>query len=211
MWSGYYSAIKTDERSYVGAVRGAAPDANEPLFGLRSLYTPIPAPPLGELEDALPREFVAARFYFSPAFPDTAENRDFATWLLTALSERIPVVLLNNGLELDDHVDVDLGSPRIITIEDRMTPANNLHVQTTVIAHARAFAGTYGGLAYLPPHLGVPSLAFLGGGPAPFPRHLELAQQVFRGPPWGSLAVLTTRDLALLELLVGVHSAATTP
>ena len=138
-------------------------------------------------------------------------TRGFATELLTALSERIPVVLLNNGLELDDHIDIDLDSPRIITLAERMTPATNLHVQTAVLAHARAFVGTYGGLAYLPPHLGTPSLTFIGGGPPPFPRHLELAQQIFHGPPWGSLAMLTTRDLDVLELVAGARLAAAAP
>ena len=211
MWSGYYNGLKADERCYVRAVHGAAPDVSEPLFGLRSLYTPIAPPPLGELQEVLPPEFVAARFYFSPPFPDIPENRGFATELLTALSERIPVVLLNNGLELDDHIDIDLDSPRIITLAERMTPATNLHVQTAVLAHARAFVGTYGGLAYLPPHLGTPSLTFIGGGPPPFPRHLELAQQIFHGPPWGSLAMLTTRDLDVLELVAGARLAAAAP
>ena len=45
MWSGYYNGLKADERCYVRAVHGAAPDVSEPLFGLRSLYTPIAPPP----------------------------------------------------------------------------------------------------------------------------------------------------------------------
>ncbi len=211
MYNAYYSAVKTDERSFVSAIRPAGPYANEPLFGLRSVYTPIAPPPLVELEELLPPEFVAARFYFSPAFPEIPENRALANEFLAALAERTPVVLLNNGLELDDHIDVDLDSPRIVTVADRMTPANNLHVQTTILTRARGFVGTYGGLSYLAPHLGIPSLAFFGGGPAPFSRHLELAQQIFRGPPWGSIAALTTRDRELLDVFVETRSTATTP
>jgi hypothetical protein len=208
MWRGYYQAIKADELSYARAVRARAEGKTKPLFGLRSLYTPIARPPLGELADALPPEFVAARFYFNHPFPDTDDNRSFAAALLTALSERVPVVLLNNRLALDEHVDLDLDSPRIITLDDRMMPATNLHVQTVVLSRARAFVGTYGGLAYLGPYLGIPSLSFVQTGLEPKPWHLELAKRIFRGAPWGSLAVLSTRDLGVLELFAGSLSSA---
>jgi hypothetical protein len=81
-------------------------------------------------------------------------------------------------------------------------------VQTVVLSRARAFVGTYGGLAYLGPHLGIPSLSFVQTGLEPKPYHLELAKRIFRGAPWGSLAVLSTRDLGVLELFVGSLSSA---
>jgi hypothetical protein len=201
MWNGYYRAVKTDERAYARAVHGLAEGVTEPLLGLRSVYEPIARPPLGTLEGALPDEYVAARFYFGRSFPDRAENRALADSVLRGLSERVPVVLLNNALTLDDHTDLDLDSPRFITLADHMTPATNLHVQTVAVSRARAFVGTYGGLCYLAPHLGVPSLAFDGAAPRPW--HLDLARQVFCGPPWGSLAVLTPRDREVLEILTG--------
>ena len=41
-----------------------------------------------------------------------------------------------------------------------MSPRTNLDVQSKVIARARAFVGTHGGLSYLPPLYGVKSLSF---------------------------------------------------
>ncbi len=41
-----------------------------------------------------------------------------------------------------------------------MTPQRNLEVQTVIISEARAFVGSYGGLAYLGPFYGVPSVGF---------------------------------------------------
>jgi hypothetical protein len=38
-----------------------------------------------------------------------------------------------------------------------MTPATNLGVQTALVAHARRFVGTCGGLAWLAPFLSVPT------------------------------------------------------
>ncbi|HVG56326.1 MAG TPA: hypothetical protein VM846_17940, partial [Vicinamibacterales bacterium] len=40
-------------------------------------YAPLPAPPPHPLAASLPQEYVAAKFYFSQSFPDTAANRAF--------------------------------------------------------------------------------------------------------------------------------------
>ena len=70
-------------------------------------------------------------------------------------------MLLNTPFRVDDHADYAAhGSPRVHTVDDLMTPARNLDVQTAVIAGAKAFVGTYGGYSYLAPLCGVPSLAF---------------------------------------------------
>jgi glycosyltransferase involved in cell wall biosynthesis len=61
----------------------------------------------GTLE-GLPKDYVAVRFYFRPSFPDTPENRRFAADVIRSISRDIPVVLLNTGLSLDDHEDVDV-------------------------------------------------------------------------------------------------------
>ena len=41
-----------------------------------------------------------------------------------------------------------------------MTPRNNLDVQSRIIARSHCFVGTYGGLSYLAPFYGKPSIAF---------------------------------------------------
>ena len=56
-----------------------------------------------ETLSGLPKEYVAVRFYFRPSFPDTPDNRRFASGVVRSISRDIPVVLLNTGLNIDDH------------------------------------------------------------------------------------------------------------
>ena len=150
-----------------------------------SVYEPLPQPELGPLEGRLPDDYIAVRFYESRAFPGTPENRALVISMLRAITEKTNVVLLNPGIQADDHSDFELPHPeRVFRIDHLMTPSNNLNVQAAAISRARMFVGTYGGLSYLPPFLGVPSLCFYSG-PNSFKRyHLELANDVFAGPQW---------------------------
>ena len=59
------------------------------------------------------------------------------------------MVLLNPGLSVDDHADLDISGMGVHRTDRLMMPDQNLDVQTEVISRARAFVGTYGGLAYL--------------------------------------------------------------
>src|SRR5204863_4433532 len=77
-------------------------------------------------------------------------------WLVDGLAERTNVVLLDTGLALDEHTDYPLGSSgRVVSAKSWMKPANNLAVQTQIIAGAQAFVGTCGSVAWLAPMLGV--------------------------------------------------------
>jgi hypothetical protein len=72
------------------------------------------------------------------------------------LAERTHVVLLDTGLVLDEHADYAFApSGRVISAKPWMTPADNLGVQTQIIAGAQAFLGTCGSVAWLAPMLGV--------------------------------------------------------
>jgi hypothetical protein len=159
-------------------------------------------PERGALDAELPDDYVAVKFYFSSAFPDTPENRAFVEGVLRALSARTAVVLLNTGLALDDHLDFDArGRERVVTLDHLMTPSNNLEVQTVAIAHARAYVGTYGGLSYLAPFHGVPSLSFHTGGEGFIRRHLDLAGAMFAGDGFGRHIVLPREALAVVDLV----------
>jgi hypothetical protein len=165
-------------------------------------YRLLSSPARPDLSVRLPREYVAVRFYFSDCFPDTVDNRTFVESVIRTLAESTDVVVLNTGLRLDDHSDHAASrSQRIHSIEDLMTPAGNLEVQTAVIAGARAFVGTYGGYAYLAPLLGINALAFYSVEDAFFAHHLELARRVFRRLGGGSLVPLDVRDEELLRLV----------
>ena len=126
----------------------------EPIEHLRAYtrYAPITAPALGP---ELPlSDYVAIRFYASWAFP--TDNRAFAQEVIDRVSQYLPVVLLNQPYSVDDHSD--LGAGPVYAFNDAMALASNLEVQTAVIGRAKAFVGTYGGLSYLAPFLGVPSV-----------------------------------------------------
>jgi hypothetical protein len=164
-----------------------------------------PAPP--ELAD-LPGEYVAARFYFSDCFPDTAANRAFVTSMIDAISAHTPVVLLNAPFAVDDHRDFTAAGGRVITIADRMTPENNLGLQTAVIARARAFIGTYGGYSYLAPFHGVSALAFYSERTFK-PHHLHLAQRVFDRLGGAAVLALDVGELPLVQLAIAGASVST--
>jgi hypothetical protein len=167
-------------------------------------FAPLPSLDTSELASRLPDDYVAVRFYFNDAFPDTEANRGFVADLVTALAETTDVVVLNPPEQLDDHLDLPVARrARVHSAASLMTPRTNLDVQSQIIARARAFLGTHGGLSYLPPFYGVKSLSFYSD-PASFsPRHLELARRVFTRLQPGSYVALHIDDLATLRTTLG--------
>jgi hypothetical protein len=136
---------------------------------------------------ALPASYVAVKFYFNDCFPESSENRAFARDLVVALSSQVDVVSLSAGIHLDDHGACRVDTHGVVELASATPASRNLHVQSAVVAHARAFVGTYGGFAYLAPFYGVPCTAYYGR-PNGFARsHLTMAQT--------ALASLGTPDL----------------
>ena len=169
-----------------------------------SKYHTIRPPAIPALAGRLPSSYVAVRFYFSSCFPDTAENRAFVEATVRSLAASTDVVLLNTGIRVDDHQDYTPGrESRIHTVDDLMTPARNLDIQTAVIAGARAFVGTYGGYSYLAPLCGVPAVAFYSVRDAFYAVHRELAERMLRDVNGGSLVTLDVKDAALVRAAVG--------
>lgn len=149
---------------------------------------PIPA---GEIAKNLPSSYVAVKFYFSECFPDTPENRSFVSDLLATLARKTDVVLLNPGLDIDDHKDYDAQvAEHIHVVTDSMTPHNNLEIQTRIISHASIFVGTYGGFSYLAPFYGVPSVAFYSREEKFLQVHLDVAYRACRVLKYGAFEKL---------------------
>jgi hypothetical protein len=162
-----------------------------------SEYARIAPPPVPGLQ--LPREYVALRFYFSECFPDTPDNRALIGEIVRSLSAETHVVLLGSGTRVDDHHDFGMASSeRVHTVDHLMTPANNLAVQTAVIAGAKAFIGTYGGYAYLAPLCGVSTVALYSRRTF-FVYHMDFAQRVFDAVGGGG--TLTVVDASVSPLL----------
>jgi hypothetical protein len=194
MYAAYWRLVKRREL--------VAPDGGE-LFR----YEPLAAPVLGVLAGRLPEEFVAVRFYFRASFPETAENVAFARLTVEALTEQTDVVLLNPSVRVDDHWDFEpaAGAGRVVRLDDLMTPRTNLAVQTAAVARAQAFVGTYGGLAYLAPLLGVRSDSVYSDPKRFKHHHGDLAEAVFGRPGFGRFALHDVRDLdprAMLSVTV---------
>jgi hypothetical protein len=156
------------------------------------------------LANHLPENYTAVKFYFSYAFPDTPDNRRFVAATLERLAEKGPVVLLNTNFSIDDHRDFgNIAKDRIYSINDLMSPTNNLELQTFVVSRAKAFVGTYGGFSYIAPLCGVNALSFYSDPDKFNSHHHELAQRVFSAPGFGSLGLIHTRDAALVDLVFG--------
>jgi hypothetical protein len=171
------------------------------LLTKHTRYSALPSPGATPAELSLPTDYVAARFYFRPSFPDTPENRRFAADVVRRLSREYPVVLLNPGLHLDDHEDLDVSTGLGVHKIDRwMTPATNLDLQSRIISGAKAFVGTYGGLSYLGPYYRVPTLTFYSTSEELVPAHLDITWRLCRAMQ-SSLVMLKTADAPL------VHSA----
>lgn len=162
-------------------------------------------PPPRTLVPGLPADYVAAKFYFSTAFPDTAENRRFAADVLSQVAAGLPVVLLDQGAAVDDHGQYS--DPRHLSLSAlgaAVTPANNLEVQTAVVGHARAFVGTYGGFSYLAPMCDVEAVVFHSVADY-YLHHRHLADLAFSRLHAAPLTVIPTHAAGLLNAgLAGV-------
>jgi len=138
----------------------------------------------------LPREYVAVKFYAARSLPDTPQIRASLQSIVQNLAERVPVVLLDTGLVLeDDHADYALtashthrrqgsGGQAVISARPWMTPQNNLAVQTQIVAGATAFIGTCGSIAWLAPRLGIDTSA-LYVDPKWLHAHLAVAMRAY--------------------------------
>ena len=157
----------------------------------------------------LPREYVAVKFYAAQSLPDTPEVRRTLAWFVESLAERTSVVLLDTGLVLDEHADYSFGaSGRVVSARPWMTPANNLGVQTQIIAGAQAFAGTCGSVAWLAPMLGVNTSAVYVD-PKWLHAHLGVMLRASHRAGAGHFAALDLRGLAPLAQGSGLMAQAT--
>jgi hypothetical protein len=166
------------------------------------------APPLPAGFDLAPGQYVAARFYFNDCVADTPRVREACTHLIQAVAARVPVVSLTTDLALDDHASTEVSGAR--SIAGLVTPRNNLEVQTAVVAHARAFIGTYGGFSYLAPLARVPARAFYSKADGYDRAHLQIARGTIarlRAPSY-EVADLTTTDAeTMADQVVGLSGA----
>lgn len=144
---------------------------------------------------ALPPDYAAVKFYTGPALPDTAANREAVHRCVERLAARMPVVLLDTAWTVDDHHDYAFdGVPGVTTLRPSLNPRDNLGLQTRVIAGARMFVGTCGGLAWLAPLVGVETLAVYDDDRF-LTAHLYAARYAYRYADAARFATLSVRAL----------------
>jgi hypothetical protein len=172
-------------------------------------FTRLRRPALNHLEAVLPESYIAVRFYLSVLSDGAVENgfAEFAEAAISSLAEKVPVVVLNPGMDLDhEHPDLIVEGPNVIPLAPHMSFRTNLAVQSAAIAHATAFVGTYGGLSYVPSQYGVPSISFWSKDRLPPTKtdafnDLALANRVFNRAGWGRFIARPFDDASLEELL----------
>lgn len=168
------------------------------FFDHHTLPAHFSSKPLKALAGKLPDQYIAMRFYFRPSFPDTIENRNLTTRTIERMATASPVVLIETGLSLDDHVEFAPNiKGNIHRIGHLVTGRNNLALQSEVIRKARLFVGTYGGLSYIPPFYRVPSIAVSTDISGFLSTHLETAIRTFQALGT-SFSHIDAQDLQIL-------------
>ena len=151
----------------------------------------------------LPDQYVAVKFYTGPALPDTDANRAALFELVQRLAARTPVVMLDTGWSVDEHRDYGFeGFRNVTTLAPALDPKTNLGQQTRVIAGARQFVGTCGGLAWLAPLLGVDTLAVYEDDRY-LTAHLYAAKYAYRRTGAARFSTLNLKALRALERFYG--------
>lgn len=168
----------------------------------RADFAPMAPPPRPLLRD-LPREYVAVKFYSGTAMPDAPETREQLRSLVRSVAARTPVVVLDTNLSVDEHRDYRFDDmPGVISARTWMEPRRNLGLQSAIVAHARYFLGTCGGLAWLAPFLGVPTVAVFVDDALLRP-HLTIARQAGARVGAAEFAALDLRALRRLDVGAG--------
>jgi hypothetical protein len=156
----------------------------------------LDVPPL----PGLPDDFIAVKLYAGPALTTAEATRGAARALVEQAARVAPVVLLETELGLDEHRDFDLsGLANVTSAGGLMQPRTNLGVQLSLIARSRFFLGTCGGLAWVAPFLGVPTVAVYDTDAMLAP-HLLLARRAGHDAGAAEFAPLDLRAIGRLRL-----------
>ena len=162
--------------------------------------------PVPNLPDGfeLPPRFVAVRFYERHTFPLGDQTRALAVALVQALASRLPVVLLNQSLFADDHVDLPIAGANIFTLPT-LPPAQNFILQAAVLARCAAFVGTYGGIAQWALRYQKPSISFYTHFNGTARCHRTLSEMLSQacGQPFecSNLAAIKLWEMCLLRVV----------
>jgi len=161
----------------------------------------VPRTELAGVRFNLPADFIAAKLYAGPALAISDATREAVRALVTKAASIAPVVLLETDLAVDEHRDFDLGGIAGVTsARALMSARTNLGTQIELIARSRFFLGTCGGLAWLAPFLGVPTVAVYDSDQL-LSQHLFVARQAGQLSGAAEFTPLDLRALARTGVL----------
>lgn len=173
------------------------------LLWRRTRYS-VERPAPGHLP--VPDDFIAVKLYSGPALSMSAPTREPLRHLVARAAAIAPVLLLDVDLGIDEHRDLELGDiPGVTSAASLMNARTNLGVQIALIARSRFFLSTCGGLAWLAPFLGVPTVAVYDTDQLLAP-HLLVARQAGARAGAAEFSPLDLRGMTRLGL-EGIGSA----
>jgi hypothetical protein len=159
----------------------------------------------------IPDDFIAVKVYGGPALSTSDATGNAVRSLVVQAASMAPVVLLETNLGVDEHRDFELGTiPGVLSAAALMTPRTNLDVQLALIARSRFFLSACGGLAWLAPFLGVPTVAIYDSDHLLAP-HLFVARQAGARTGAAEFTPLDLRGLGQLGLTERMASLVETP
>lgn len=129
----------------------------------------------------IPDHYVAVRFYARSTFPFSEACQTIAVETVKKLAARQPVILLNSGLHVDDHLDLEIPPmPNVFQMTElfKVTAQNNLGVQSALLSKAQGFVGTYGGLAQLALLYKKPTISFYQDWKGTAVAHRQLMEMI---------------------------------
>ena len=147
----------------------------------------------------LPPSYVAMSIAFTEALPNTDENRQFLSALVDHVSADTDVVLVDSPLPTEIAIRRSDRVHRLDTIHPNVDTA----IQTQVVARARAFVGSHGGLAVAAAFCGTPALTYHSDRiPVDQIERLEAATQA----GWGRVTLERTHRFKRVHLPSEPHA-----
>lgn len=105
----------------------------------------------------LPDKYIAVGLYVRATLPGHHTIVHQMSQIVHGLAEKHPVVVIQNPHHTDDHHPMPIRGDRIF-LPDQVPPHETLAQHSAIIAHARSFFGSYGGLQQIAMRLGRPSV-----------------------------------------------------
>ena len=157
---------------------GAVPSA---WLAAHACYERFDTPPLAHGITSAQEPYVAISLWFNNCFPDSPRHRQIVDDVLREVSRRVSVVVVDpNGVPgLSDTI---AGNDRIRVVATGQTD-HTLRDQAAVIAGARAFVGTFGGMSLMAPFYDVPATLVFAEETDSFRPNASVAREIAASLP----------------------------